>query len=76
MYDLIFPPRSNSESNRAEFCVVGLWDIRVAILRIPSLEIISYHSLGGEVIPRSILLVEFDGNIIAFLSFDLFTFIF
>jgi DNA damage-binding protein 1 len=41
---------------------VGLWtEISVCLLKIPSLEKVHVEKLGGEMIPRSILLVKFEG---------------
>ncbi|KAF2077319.1 hypothetical protein CYY_001385 [Polysphondylium violaceum] len=43
-------------------CAVGLWtDISIRLLLLPSLEQVSIESLGGEIIPRSILMVSFEG---------------
>ena len=40
---------------------MGLWtDISVRLLRLPSLEEITREALGGEIIPRSILLAKFE----------------
>jgi DNA damage-binding protein 1 len=47
---------------RAEVASVGLWtDISVRLLRIPSLEEITREMIGGEIIPRSILIAKFEG---------------
>ncbi|XP_063230961.1 DNA damage-binding protein 1 [Bacillus rossius redtenbacheri] len=48
---------------RAELVAVGLWtDISVRVLRLPSLEEVNREFLGGEIIPRSILLTCFENN--------------
>lgn len=48
--------------NRTEVACLGLWtDISVRIIRIPSLEEITREYIGGEIIPRSILLTKFEG---------------
>lgn len=50
------------KSDKADFIAVGLWtDISVTILRVPSLEILNNEKLGGEMIPRSILMTNFEG---------------
>ncbi|KAI0234301.1 DNA damage-binding protein 1 [Lamellibrachia satsuma] len=47
----------------AQLCVVGLWtDISARILRLPSLESLHVEMLGGEIIPRSILMATFEGT--------------
>uniref|UniRef100_A0A1B6DPY2 DNA damage-binding protein 1 n=2 Tax=Clastoptera arizonana TaxID=38151 RepID=A0A1B6DPY2_9HEMI len=49
------------ESGFAEIVAVGLWtDISARILKVPTLEQICAEYLGGEIIPRSILLVTFE----------------
>ncbi|XP_038067172.1 DNA damage-binding protein 1-like [Patiria miniata] len=50
-------------SDIAELCAVGLWtDISARILKIPSLESMHIEMLGGEIIPRSVLLSVFEGQ--------------
>ena len=42
---------------------VGLWtDITVRLFKLPNLEEIAKESLGGEIIPRSILMTQFEGT--------------
>ncbi|XP_050465445.1 DNA damage-binding protein 1 [Cataglyphis hispanica] len=49
--------------NEAKIVAVGLWtDISVRILTLPGLEEINKELLGGEIIPRSILMTCFEGN--------------
>ncbi|KAK2168127.1 hypothetical protein LSH36_20g08004 [Paralvinella palmiformis] len=49
-------------SSRSEFCAVGLWtDISARILKLPTFESVHVEMLGGEIIPRSILLTTFEG---------------
>jgi DNA damage-binding protein 1 len=49
-------------SSRSDIVAVGLWtDISVCLLRLPSLERIYTEKLGGEIIPRSILVTKFEG---------------
>uniref|UniRef100_A0A915J2E8 DNA damage-binding protein 1 n=1 Tax=Romanomermis culicivorax TaxID=13658 RepID=A0A915J2E8_ROMCU len=46
----------------AEVAAVGLWtDISVRIIHLPSMKDISREQLGGEIIPRSILICQFEG---------------
>ena len=49
--------------NRSEIVSVGLWtDITVRLLKLPNLEEITKESLGGDIIPRSILMAQFEGT--------------
>ncbi|KDR10581.1 DNA damage-binding protein 1 isoform X1 [Zootermopsis nevadensis] len=49
-------------SNKAEIVAVGLWtDISARILHLPGLEEVNREFLGGEIIPRSILMTCFEG---------------
>ncbi|XP_069681913.1 DNA damage-binding protein 1 isoform X2 [Periplaneta americana] len=49
-------------SNKAEIVAVGLWtDISARILRLPGLDEVNREFLGGEIIPRSILMTCFEG---------------
>jgi len=55
-------PMEEDDTGRAEVAAVGLWtDISVRLIRIPSLEEITKEYIGGEIIPRSILLAKFEG---------------
>lgn len=50
------------DSDKAEIIAVGLWtDISARILRVPNLEEANREFLGGEIIPRSILMTCFEG---------------
>lgn len=50
-------------NNPAKLVAVGLWtDISVRILTLPNLEEINKELLGGEIIPRSILMTCFEGS--------------
>ncbi len=52
-----------SVEDRTDIAAVGLWtDITVRLLRLPSLEEVAREPLGGEVIPRSILMARFEGT--------------
>lgn len=49
-------------ATRADLIAVGLWtDISVSVLRVPSLDVLNNERLGGEMIPRSILMANFEG---------------
>lgn len=51
------------EHVKADIVAVGLWtDISARILMLPSLEEVFKESLGGEIIPRSILMTCFEGH--------------
>ncbi len=53
----------NDGDERSDIVCVGLWtDITVRLLKLPSLEEISKEPLGGEMIPRSILMAQFEGT--------------
>ena len=42
---------------------VGLWtDITVRLLKLPTFEDITKEALGGDIIPRSILMAQFEGT--------------
>ncbi|KAH9394713.1 DNA damage-binding protein 1 [Tyrophagus putrescentiae] len=46
---------------KSTLCAVGLWkDISVRILSLPDLKLVHNEKLGGEIIPRSILMAHFD----------------
>lgn len=52
----------NNKTGKAELIAVGLWtDISVSVLTIPNLETLNNEKLGGEMIPRSILMTNFEG---------------
>ncbi|CAM8886889.1 unnamed protein product [Rhodiola kirilowii] len=48
--------------NSSPIAAVGMWtDISVRIFSLPDLSLITKEQLGGEIIPRSVLLCTFDG---------------
>eukprot|EP00250_Pteridium_aquilinum_P005894 c15914_g1_i1 orf=464-3730(-) len=50
------------DPDRSHLAAVGMWtDISVRIISLPSLDLITKHSLGGEIIPRSVLFCAFEG---------------
>ncbi|KAM7292279.1 DNA damage-binding protein 1-like [Ixodes scapularis] len=52
----------NDGSGKSDLCAVGLWtDISIRVLRLPSLEQLQKENIGGEIIPRSILMTTFEG---------------
>ncbi|XP_053685070.1 DNA damage-binding protein 1 [Sabethes cyaneus] len=52
----------DENATRSELVAVGLWtDISACILRLPKLEFVHTEKLGGEIIPRSILMACFEG---------------
>lgn len=52
----------DTKMDKANFVAVGLWtDISVTILKVPTLEVLNNEKLGGEIIPRSILMTNFEG---------------
>lgn len=52
---------AGGEGERATLAAVGDWSMEVVLLSIPDLKPASQQQLGGEVIPRSVLLSTFDG---------------
>lgn len=48
--------------NCSQLAAVGMWtDISVRIFSLPDLNLITKEHLGGEIIPRSVLLCSFEG---------------
>lgn len=48
--------------SRSQLAAVGMWtDISVRIFSLPDLNLITKEHLGGEIIPRSVLLCSFEG---------------
>ncbi|XP_047339396.1 DNA damage-binding protein 1 [Impatiens glandulifera] len=48
--------------NHSQLAVVGMWtDITVRIFSLPDLNLLTKENLGGEIIPRSVLLCSFEG---------------
>ena len=51
------------EAGKTSVASIGLWtDITVRLVKLPSLEEITKEHLGGEIIPRSILITKFEGT--------------
>uniref|UniRef100_L7M756 Putative dna damage-binding protein 1 n=1 Tax=Rhipicephalus pulchellus TaxID=72859 RepID=L7M756_RHIPC len=52
----------SEKAEKATLCAVGLWtDISIRILSLPSLQQLQKENIGGEIIPRSILITTFEG---------------
>lgn len=52
----------DEKTTRANLIAVGLWtDIAACVLSLPSLKLMHNEKLGGEIIPRSILMTSFEG---------------
>ncbi|EGC39114.1 hypothetical protein DICPUDRAFT_86223 [Dictyostelium purpureum] len=55
-------PLDSFMDSRSQICAVGLWtDITLRLFKLPTLEEIHKEPLGGEIIPRSILMISFEG---------------
>lgn len=49
-------------STYSQLAAVGMWtDVSVRIFSLPGLDLITKEHLGGEIIPRSVLLCAFEG---------------
>lgn len=50
------------DPNHSHLAAVGMWtDISVRIFSLPDLNLVTKEQLGGEIIPRSVLLCSFEG---------------
>jgi hypothetical protein len=50
------------DRHASQVCAVGLWtDIKVLLVRLPTMEILASHDLPGDILPRSLLLSRFEG---------------
>jgi len=57
------PLEDGDNTTRTSVASLGLWtDISVRLVKLPSLEEITREYLGGEIIPRSILMAKFEGT--------------
>eukprot|EP01132_Coremiostelium_polycephalum_P003348 gene3348-4197_t len=46
----------------SEVCAIGLWtDISVRLIKLPDLVEVYKETLGGEILPRSVLMITFEG---------------
>ncbi|KAG0252722.1 DNA damage-binding protein 1a [Actinomortierella ambigua] len=51
------------DGSSAQFGAIGLWtNIKVLLVRLPTLETMSAYDLPGEILPRSLLLTRFEGT--------------
>ncbi|EFJ23079.1 hypothetical protein SELMODRAFT_151061 [Selaginella moellendorffii] len=51
-----------TDPDRSNIAAVGMWtDISVQVFSLPNLEVLAKESLGGEIIPRSVLICAFEG---------------
>ncbi|KAF9429620.1 DNA damage-binding protein 1a [Podila epigama] len=51
----------HADRNASPVCAVGLWtEIKVHLIRLPTMEILATHELAGEILPRSLLLTRFE----------------
>eukprot|EP00281_Chroomonas_sp_CCMP1168_P025534 CAMPEP_0206228886 /NCGR_PEP_ID=MMETSP0047_2-20121206/9404_1 /ASSEMBLY_ACC=CAM_ASM_000192 /TAXON_ID=195065 /ORGANISM="Chroomonas mesostigmatica_cf, Strain CCMP1168" /LENGTH=1100 /DNA_ID=CAMNT_0053652151 /DNA_START=70 /DNA_END=3372 /DNA_ORIENTATION=+ len=57
----VHPLGVGREREPSAMVAVGMWDMSVHTMRIPSLESLSFENLGGEVIPRSLLFATLEG---------------
>ncbi|GAX83262.1 hypothetical protein CEUSTIGMA_g10688.t1 [Chlamydomonas eustigma] len=51
-----------SDKKWSNLAAIGTWDMRLHLLSLPGLTSIGTEEIGGEVIPRSVLIHDFDGN--------------
>ena len=52
----------DESTSKSDMVAVGLWtDISACVLSLPSLALLNSEKLGGEIIPRSILMTSFEG---------------
>ena len=52
----------DSDADSANLLAVGTWTMKIHLLALPTLAAISVHELGGDVMPRSVLLTTFDSS--------------
>eukprot|EP00123_Amoebidium_parasiticum_P014344 comp22455_c0_seq3/m.33753 comp22455_c0_seq3/g.33753 ORF comp22455_c0_seq3/g.33753 comp22455_c0_seq3/m.33753 type:complete len:759 (-) comp22455_c0_seq3:20-2296(-) len=53
-------PPTEGQSNSGT-CAVGLWDISVHVLDLSTMQPITIEHLGGEILPRSLLMLPMEG---------------
>lgn len=53
-------PFAGGKPEKADVLVVGTWSMKAHLLSLPDLSLVNSHDLGGEVMPRSVLLATFD----------------
>ena len=53
----------NAHDERADLCVVGLWtQLSIRVYRLPTLELLHTESLMLDTLPRSVVMITFDGQ--------------
>ena len=58
-----------TNSSESEVCAIGLWnDISVSLLSLPDMAVLDRSELGGDIIPRSVLLNSFSSVPYLFVS--------
>eukprot|EP00960_Hanusia_phi_P003968 116510-Hanusia_phi.AAC.2 len=55
------PLGEKSDHGKSNFVAVGHWNLSLSMLRLPSLEVVCTETIGGDAIPRSLLLVTLEG---------------
>ncbi|KAG0339195.1 DNA damage-binding protein 1a [Podila humilis] len=50
-----------ADKNASSVCAVGMWDIKINIVRLPSMEILTTCDLPSDILPRSLLMTRFEG---------------
>jgi DNA damage-binding protein 1 len=50
------------DTDSANLLTIGTWSMKIHLLSLPDLQVIGSHDLGGEVMPRSVLLATFEGK--------------
>lgn len=50
-------------NNKASLAVIGSWSMQVKLLSLPGLSPLVTEELGSEIIPRSVALADFEGQV-------------
>lgn len=50
-------------NNKASLAVIGSWSMQVKLLSLPALTPLVTEDLGSEIIPRSVALADFEGQV-------------
>lgn len=50
-------------NNKASLAVVGSWSMQVKLLSLPDLTALVTEELASEIIPRSVALADFEGQV-------------
>lgn len=55
---------AGSDGNeKSKLAVIGSWSMQVKLLSLPDLKTLVTQDLGSEVIPRSVALADFEGQV-------------